>query len=229
MNKTDSLQVSNPKDEKLSGVITIFILAVIFSLMFLIHFKINQEPIADQVVETQTYLDEIIMEPASSGGSTSSSDASPSKVEGQVLSEGDRSTTITKEGKPNGTGEGDNPFGQGGSGGRGGDGFGNDDGPADDGKGDGTVCDNTPTNLNTIINLLENSVPVTKPTSANVTISIRPDGSVSSVKVSGLNAAEADIEKKIKAIVAQTKCIPCNGKNKNSRTYTFPKILLIQD
>ena len=123
-------------------------------------------------------------------------------------------------------GDGDNPFGNGGSGGRGTSGFLNEDGPEDDGKGDGTTCNNIPTNLNTIINLLKNNVPVTKPASVIVTISIRADGTVSSVKVSGLDNAEANVEQIIKKIVAKSQCMNCNGKNKNSRTYTFPKVML---
>jgi hypothetical protein len=231
MDNVNSLQVSNPKDEKISAVTTVVVLAIVFLLMFILHFQIKQEPIADQVVETQTYLDEIILQPSSEsgGGSSSSSDASPSQVEGQVLTEGERSTTVTQEGKPNGTDTGDNPFGTNGSGGRGTGGFGNDEGTLDNGKGDGTTCDNNPTNLNTIINLLKNNIPVKKPTSANVTISIRPDGTVSAVKVTGLGASEADISSQIKSIVAQTKCLPCNGKNKNSRSFTFAPIKLVQD
>ncbi|MBM3455891.1 MAG: hypothetical protein FJX80_12205 [Bacteroidetes bacterium] len=226
MSKNPALQITNPKDEKVSGIISIIVLILFFLILL---FPVgNKEPviISDPVVETPTFLDEIVMEPASSGGSSSSSDASPSKVEGQIISEGDRSTTITKEGKSNGTGKGDNPFGQG-VGEKGSSVFGGANSPDD--QSDETNCDNKPINLNTIINQLKKNVPVTKPTSATVTIKIKADGSVSSVKVSGLNAAEADIEKKIKAIVAQTKCRPCNGKNKNSRTFPFPKILLIQN
>jgi uncharacterized protein (TIGR02145 family) len=130
-------------------------------------------------------------------------------------------------GKPNGTGDGDNPFGTGGQGGRGSGGFGTATGP--EGDGDGTICDNTPTNLNSIINLLKNNVPVTQPTSVTITIKIKADGSISSVTVTGLRGAEASVQKKIKEIVSKSLCTKCNLKNKNSRSYTFPKIILKQD
>jgi hypothetical protein len=120
-------------------------------------------------------------------------------------------------------------FGNGGFGGSGTGGFGSEILIEEIGDEDGATCSSTPTNLNTILNLLKNNVFVTKPTSAIVTISIRPDGSVSAVKISGLGVSEAEISPKIKSIIAKTKCPPCNGKNKNSRTYTFPKIEFKED
>ena len=229
MSKNTSLQVSNPKDEKISGVTTTIVM-VIISLLLLIPIGGNIDvKIADPVVETQTYLDEIILEPSSSSGSSSSSDASPSKIEGQVLNDGNRYSSVKTDGKPNGKGTGNDPFGNDGSGGQNNGGFGPATGPVDDGKGDGTTCSSTPTNLNTIIDLLLNNVSVSKPKSCTVTIKIKADGSVSLVTVKGLNASESDIEKQIKSIVAQTKCSPCNGKNKNSRIYPFPPIVLKQN
>ena len=203
MSKNTSLQVSNPKDEKISGVTTTIVM-VIISLLLLIPIGGNIDvKIADPVVETQTYLDEIILEPSSS--------------------------SVKTDGKPNGKGTGDDPFGNDGSGGQNNGGFGPATGPVDDGKGDGTTCSSTPTNLNSIIDLLLNNVSVSKPKSCTVTIKIKADGSVSSVTVEGLNASESVIERQIKHIVAQTKCSPCNGKNKNSRKYLFPPIVLKQN
>jgi hypothetical protein len=229
MSKNSSLQVSNPKDEKIS-VVTTLIVMVIISLLWLIPIGGNIDvKIADPVVETQTYLDEIILEPSSSGGSSSSSDASPSMKEGQVITNGDRYSAVKTDGNPNGKGSGDSPFGGEGSGGSGSGGFGPATGPEGIGEGDGTICDNTPTNLNSIINLLINNVPVTQPTSVTITIKIKADGSISSVAVTGLGGAEASVQKKIKEIVSKSQCAKCNGKNKNSRSYTFPKIILKQD
>jgi hypothetical protein len=142
---------------------------------------------------------------------------------------GNSSTSTTQTGKPNGKGEGDNPFGKDGFGGKNTGLFGPATGPVDDGKGDGTTCSSTPTNLNSIINQLKNNVIVTKPTSATVTIKIKSDGSVSSVTVTGLGGAEASVERKIKEVISKSSCPPCNGKNKNSRSYTFSKIVLKQD
>jgi hypothetical protein len=229
MSKNSSLQVSNPKDEKIS-VVTTLIVMVIISLLWLIPIGGNIDvKIADPVVETQTYLDEIILEPSSSGGSSSSSDASPSMKEGQVITNGDRYSAVKTDGNPNGKGSGDSPFGGEGSGGSGSGGFGPATGPEGIGEGDGTICDNTPTNLNTITNLLKNNVSVSKPKSCKVTIKIKANGSVSSVTVEGLNASESVTKEQIKSIVAQTKCTPCNGINRNERTYTFDKIQLKQD
>lgn len=126
----------------------------------------------------------------------------------------------------------DNPFDRASSGVSRTNGFGNDFANGEvieGGEGDGTFCDNTPTNLNTIINLLKNNVPVTKPTIANVTIKIKADGSVSSIMVNGLGGAEESVARKIKEIAMKSQFTKCNGKNKNSRSYIFPKIVLKQD
>lgn len=131
--------------------------------------------------------------------------------------------------KTNPNEKGENPFGTRGFGGRGTGGFGPATGPDDNKDGDGTTCSSTPTNLNSIINQLENTVIVTKPTSAIVTIKIKADGSVNSVSISGLSGAQASVERKIKEVISKTTCTPCNGKNKNSRSYTFSKIVLKQD
>jgi hypothetical protein len=232
-NKTESPEVADPRDIRKGYIAAAVVLAILFIILFFFTYQKMDPPPMDVVVKTDTTLEELelkelVVEPGG-GGATSPTDASPSPTDAQQVLTGKSSTSTTQTGKPNGTGEGDNPFGKGGLGGRGTGGFGNDDGAVDDGQGDGTTCDNKPTNLNTIVNLLKNNVPVTKPTSANVSISIRPDGSVSSVKVSGLGGAEASVEKKIKEIVAKSQCTKCNGKNKNSRSYTFPKIVLKQD
>jgi hypothetical protein len=232
-NKSESPEVADPRDIRKGLISAAVVLAVLFIILFFFTYQKMDPPPMDVVVKTETTLEELelkelVVEPGG-GGATSPTDASPSPTDAQQVLTGKSSTSTTQTGKPNGNGEGDNPFGQGGFGGRGTGGFGNDDGPADDGKGDGTTCDNTPTNLNTIVNLLKNNVPVTKPTSANVTIKIKPDGSVSSVTVTGLGGAEASVERKIKEIVMKSQCSKCNGKNKNSRSYSFPKIVLKQD
>jgi uncharacterized protein (TIGR02145 family) len=154
-----------------------------------------------------------------------SNNGCPQTIRKQQKTTNDKINDSSETGKPNVTGEGENPFRRGGFGGNGPSNFGS----VDNGEGDGTTCDNTPTNLNTIINLLKNNVPVTKPTSATVSIKIKADGSVSSVSVTGLGGAEASVERKIKEIVMKSQCTKCNGKNKNSRSYSFPKIVLKQD
>lgn len=127
----------------------------------------------------------------------------------------------------NSIGEGENPFGDRGLGDKSMQGFGsvsdNDD------QGDGTICSCSPTNLNTIIALLKNNVIVTRPTSATVTIRIKADGSISSISISGLGGSDISVEKKIKEIISRTTFTPCNGKNRNSRSYTFLKIVLKQN
>lgn len=232
-NKSESPEVADPRDVRKGYIAAAIVLAILFIILFFFTYEKMDPPPMDVVVKTETTLEELelkelVVEPGG-GGATSPTDASPSPTDVQQVLTGKSESSTTQTGKPNGTGEGDNPFGTGGFGGKGSGGFGNDDGSIDDGKGDGTTCDNTPTNLNTIINLLKNNVPVTKPTSANVTIKIKADGSVSSVSVSGLGGAEASVERKIKEIVSKSLCTKCNGKNKNSRSYTFPKIVLKQD
>ena len=233
-NKSDLPEVSNPKDIRLGIVAAAIVLLILFIILFFFTYKMMDPPPMDVVVKTETTLEELelkelVVENPGGGGSDSPTDASPSPTDAQQVLTGQSSTSTTQTGKPDGDGEGDNPFGKGGFGGTGTGGFGPATGPDNSDEGDGTTCSSMPTNLNSIINLLQNSVPVTKPTSSNVTISIRPDGSVSTVKVSGLGGAEASVEKKIIEIVKKSQCQKCNGKNKNSRTYTFPKILLIQD
>jgi hypothetical protein len=232
LNNSNAPQVTNPKDERAGLIAAIVVMAILFIILFFVTYKLLDPPPMDVVVKTETTLEELelkelVVEPGG-GGSNSPTDASPSPIDARQVLTGKSESSTTQTGKPNGKGEGDSPFGQGGSSGRGTGGFGNDEGPFDDGNGDGTICDNKPTNLNSIINLLKNNVPVTKPTTANVTISIRPDGTVSAVKVTGLGGSEASVERKIKEIVAKSVCSKCNGKNRNSRTYTFSKIVLKQ-
>lgn len=232
-NKSESPEVADPRDIRKGLISAAVVLAVLFIILFFFTYQKMDPPPMDVVVKTETTLEELelkelVVEPGG-GGATSPTDASPSPADAQQVLTGKSSTSTTQTGKPNGTGNGDNPFGMGGFGGSGSGGFGNDEGPIEDGPGDGTICDNKPTNLNTIVNLLKNNVPVTKPTSANVTIKIKPDGSVSSVNVTGLGGAEASVERKIKEIVMKSQCSKCNGKNKNSRTYTFSKIVLKQE
>jgi hypothetical protein len=231
--KTDTPEVADPKDVRAGIFAAIIAVLILFIILFLYTFEMLDPPPADVVVKTETTLEEIelkelVIEPGG-GGSTSPTDAAPSPTDAQQVLTGKSSTSTTQTGKPNGNGEGDNPFGTGGFGGKGTGGFGPATGPNDDGKGDGTTCSSTPTNLNSIINQLKNNVIVTKPTSAIVTIKIKADGSVSSVTVTGLGGAEASVERKIKEVISKSTCPPCNGKNKNSRTYTFSKIILKQD
>lgn len=230
--KTESPEVADPRDIRKGYIAAAVTLAILFIILFFFTYEKMDPPPMDIVVKTETTLEELelkelVVEPGS-GGATSPTDASPSPTDAQQVLTGKSNTSTTQTGKPTGTGKGDNPFGQG-VGEKGSGGFGNDTGPSNYGQGDGTTCDNTPTNLNTIINLLKNNVPVTKPTSATVTIKIKADGSVSSANVTGLGAAEASVERKIKEIVMKSQCSKCNGKNKNLREYTFNKIVLKQE
>jgi hypothetical protein len=122
----------------------------------------------------------------------------------------------------------ENPFGDGGFSddvtGR----FGNDSASSEGGDGSGSNCDNTPTNLNSIINQLKNNIIVTRSASASIILKIKADGSVSSVTISGLGESNVNVEKKIKEIVSRTTFTRCFGRNQNSRSYTF-KISLKQD
>lgn len=231
--KTETPEVADPKDVRAGIFAAIIAVLILMIVLFLYTFEMLDPPPADVVVKTETTLEEIelkelVVEPGG-GGATSPTDASPSPTDAQQVLTGQSSTSTTQTGKPNGKGEGDNPFGKDGFGGRNTGIFGPATGPDDNNDGDGTTCSSTPTNLNSIINQLKNNVVVTKPTSATVTIKIKADGSVSSVSVSGLGGAEASVERKIKEVISKTTCTPCNGKNKNSRTYTFPKIVLKQD
>ena len=232
-NKSESPEVADPRDIRKGYIAAAVTLAILFIILFFFTYEKMDPPPMDVVVKTETTLEELelkelVVDPGG-GGATSPTDASPSPTDSKQVLTGKSSTSTTQTGKPNGPGEGDNPFGTGGLGGTGTGGFGNDTGPNDNGEGDGTSCDNTPTNLNSIVNLLKNNVPVTKPTSATVSIKIKADGSVSSVSVTGLGGAEASVERKIKEIVMKSQCSKCNGKNKNSRIYTFSKIVLKQE
>jgi hypothetical protein len=232
-NKSESPEVADPRDIRTGYIAAAIVLAILFIILFFFTYTKMDPPPMDVVVKTETTLEELdlkelVVEPGG-GGATSPTDAAPSPTNLQQVLTGKSSTSTTQTGKPNGQGEGDNPFGLKGIGGRLTGEFGQATGPEGIGEGDGTTCDNTPTNLNSIINLLKNNVPVTKPTSATVTIKIKADGSISSVTVTGLGGAEASVQKKIKEIVSKSQCTKCNGKNKNSRSYTFPKIVLKQD
>jgi len=130
----------------------------------------------------------------------------------------------------------DNPFGKDGFGSASTSGFGTDFAYGEGNEGsegsednDGTTCSCIPTNLNTIINLLKNNVIVTRPTSATVKVGIKADGSISSISISGLGGSDISVERKIKEIILRTTFTSCNGKNRNSRSYTFPKIVLKYD
>jgi hypothetical protein len=130
----------------------------------------------------------------------------------------------------------DNPFGKDGFGSASTSGFGTDFAYGEGNEGsegsegsDGTTCSCIPTNLNTIINLLKNNVIVTRPTSATVKVGIKADGSISSISISGLGGSDISVERKIKEIILRTTFTSCNGKNRNSRSYTFPKIVLKHD
>jgi hypothetical protein len=231
--KTETPEVADPKDVRAGIFAAIIAVLILFIILFLYTFEMLDPPPADVVVKTETTLEEIelkelVIEPGG-GGATSPTDAAPSPTDAKQVLTGNSSTSTTQTGKPNGKGEGDNPFGKDGFGGRNTGLFGPETGLVDDGKGDGTTCSSTPTNLNSIINQLKNNVIVTKPTSAIVTIKIKSDGSVSSVAVTGLGGAEASVERKIKEVISKSTCPPCNGKNKNSRSYTFSKIVLKQD
>jgi|APGre2960657404_1045060.scaffolds.fasta_scaffold35725_3 hypothetical protein len=231
--KSEAPDVADPKDVRAGIAAAIIAILILFIILFLYTFEMLDPPPADVVVKTETTLEEIelkelVIEPGG-GGSTSPTDAAPSPTDAQQVLTGNNSTSTTQTGKPNGTGTGDNPFGNGGFGGKGTGGFGPATGPDENNDGDGTTCSTTPTNLNSIINQLKNTVIVTKPTSATVTIKIKSDGSVSSVTVTGLGGSAASVEKKIKEVISKSTCTPCNGKNKNSRSYTFDKIVLKQD
>jgi hypothetical protein len=231
-NKSESPEVADPRDIRKGYIAAALVLAILFIILFFFTYQKMDPPPMDVVVKTETTLEELdlkelVVEPGG-GGATSPTDAAPSPTNLQQVLTGKSSTSTTQTGNPNGKGEGDNPFGKGGLGGTGTGGFGNDTGPNDNGEGDGTTCDSKPINYNSIVNLLENNVIVTKPTSATVTIKIKADGSVSSVTVTGLGGSEASVQKKIKEIVQKSQCTKCNGKNKNSRSYTFPKIVLKQ-
>ncbi|MBM3451933.1 MAG: hypothetical protein FJX84_02195 [Bacteroidetes bacterium] len=228
--KTESPEVADPRDIRKGYIAAAVTLAILFIVLFFFTYEKLDPPPMDMVVKTETTLEELelkelVVEPGS-GGATSPIDASPSPSDAQQVLTGKSNTSTTQTGKPYGTGKGDNPFGQG-VGEKGSSVFGRANGPDD--QSDGTSCDNTPINLNTIINQLKKNVPVTKPTSATVTIKIKADGSVSSANVTGLGAAEASVERKIQEIVMKSQCTKCNGKNKNSRTYTFSKIVLKQE
>jgi hypothetical protein len=231
--KSESPEVADPRDIRKGYIAAAIVLAILFIILFFFTYTKMDPPPMDVVVKTETTLEELelkelVVDPGG-GGSDSPTDASPSPTDARQVLTGKSSTSTTQTGKPNGQGEGDNPFGTGGQGGRGFGGFGPATGPEGIAEGDGTICDNTPSNLNSIINLLKNNVPVTKPTSATVSIKIKADGSISSVTVTGLGGAAASVEKKIKEIVSKSQCTKCNGKNKNTRSYTFPKIVLKQD
>jgi hypothetical protein len=233
-NKSDLPEVSNPKDIRLGIVAAAIVLLILFIILFFFTYKMMDPPPMDVIVKTETTLEELelkelVVENPGGGGSDSPTDASPSPTDAQQVLTGQSSTSTTQTGKPDGDGEGDNPFGKGGFGGRETVGFGPATGPDNSDEGDGTTCDSRPINYSTIKNLLENNVPVTKPTSVIVTIKIKADGSVSSVSVSGIGGAEASVENRIKEIVKKSQCTKCNGKNKNSRSFTFPTIKLIQN
>jgi hypothetical protein len=225
--KTDTPEVADPKDVRAGIFAAIIAILILFIILFLYTFEMLDPPPADVVVKTETTLEEIelkelVIEPGG-GGATSPTDASPSPTDAKQVLTGNSSTSTTQTGKPNGKGTGDNPFGNGGTGGSETGGFEKDLG-IKTGK---TVDCNTkpkPTNYNSIKQKITELLRSTKSGKASIIITYDKTGKFRRIEsVTGLYASEADILEKIKTEVKKSYTEPCE--NDQLRSYQYIIIL----
>ena len=113
-NKSESPEVADPRDIRKGYIAAAVTLAILFIILFFFTYEKMDPPPMDVVVKTETTLEELelkelVVDPGG-GGATSPTDASPSPTDAQQVLTGKSTTSTTQTGKPNGTGEGDNPF-----------------------------------------------------------------------------------------------------------------------
>jgi hypothetical protein len=224
-NKSESPEVADPRDIRKGYIAAVVVLAILFIILFFFTYQKMDPPPMDVVVKTETTLEELdlkelVVEPGG-GGATSPTDAAPSPTNLQQVLTGKSSTSTTQTGKPNGTGEGDNPFGKGGLGGGEKGGYAKDNGLPKDKI---PLCPEKPkpNNYESIKDDIEIALKSSKNGKATIKISYFANGKFKRIiSIDGLNASEAIILNKIKSYVQTSYCDPCDAENKDNRTFTF--------